>query len=1083
MISDQAARDRVRADHGTSLFVEAGAGTGKTTALVDRVVDLVASGQGELRQLAAITFTEAAAAELRDRVRNALEQVVAGDDAGTSARSARDRCARALEQLDEAALTTLHGFAQRILTEHPFDIGLPPAFRVLDDIEAGVEFEQRWSALVDELFADPALEDALTTWLVAGISVNRLRPIALEFSERADRLPPAVPIPPMPPPDATPLVEALDTLGRRRRDGCRHDDDLLARHIDAACALREHLMAAEDPVDVLELLEAVPTLSCRRGRQSWWDDVDAVREACDAAEAVRRRVVEGRRQAALTLLAARVADFARDYADERRREGRLRFHDLLVLARDLLRDHPVARAATAARYRFLLLDEFQDTDPLQIELAVLLAARDDHDPRRPWGEARLRPGSLTVVGDPKQSIYRFRDADLRVYHEARERLGLERVALTENFRSVPGVLEVVNGVFGDVLVEEPGVQAGHVALAAHRADPGGTRIAVLGDSVDQPLPQVREDEAGEVAASVARIVREAWPVHDPDGSVRPATFRDVALLIPSRTVLPGLEAALDRAGIPVRVESQSLVFSTGEVRDLLSILTAIDDPTDEIAVVTTLRTAAFGCSDADLVGHVRAGGGWDYRRDAPEGGPAAVAEALAALYAFWRDRWWQTVSGTVEAVIRERHLFELAVRDRRPRDRWRRLRYLLDQARAWEDAGETSLRRFVEWAQRQADERARVNEAVAPEPDDPALRILTVHGAKGLEFPIVIMAGLNTLAANRNPPVLWTAGGPELRVVAAGSVAETAGYTDARRVETRHEEAERLRLLYVAMTRARDHLIVSLHRKGTRPCHAELLAAPLARSSPERLEPGRAAAPRHPAPAPAPASASAAARAEWISARGALLRRAGRPDSVAATTLAGYADGKAGDEAEPRPPWQRGRAGTAIGRAVHAVLQSVDLASGTGLAATARAQALAEGVAAREVEVRNLVASVLAAPTIRSAMAAGWRTWREVPVAAEIDGVLVEGFVDLLLHRPDGLVVVDYKTDQVPGDADLDAAVARYSPQAATYAAALEAVLHERVVAGVFIFARMPTAIERTIDSLPDAVAALRGRLARFSAA
>ena len=140
------------------------------------------------------------------------------------------------------------------------------------------------------------------------------------------------------------------------------------------------------------------------------------------------------------------------------------------------------------------------------------------------------------------------------------------------------------------------------------------------------------------------------------------------------------------------------------------------------------------------------------------------------------------MSGTVEAVVRARRLLELAAVHRRPRDHWRRIRFLLDQARAWEDAGGTSLRRFVEWASRQADEGVRVNEAVAPEPDDPALRILTVHGAKGLEFPIVILAGLNTLPSNQVPAVLWGPHGPELRVgtKAAGTVVTTLGHDDRR---------------------------------------------------------------------------------------------------------------------------------------------------------------------------------------------------------------------------------------------------------------------------------------------------------------
>lgn len=1089
---DAAARDRIRDAHDTSLFIEAGAGTGKTSALVQRVVALVATGAAELRHVAAITFTEAAAAELRDRVRAALEDAADGRDAHFTDPAARQRCDGALHELDDAALTTLHGFAHRILSDHPFEVGLPPGFTVLEEIEAGITFDQRWGAFVDELFADPAMESALTVWLGSGLTIRGLRPVAVQLCRSYDRLPAADPSPPlvrMPRADA--LRDALADLLELRRTDCRDDADLLASHIDTVTAARHLLADATEPLDILDAVIAVPKLSCKnKGRDGCWGNVRAAREACTAAEALRVRTIDEPRRDALAVLSGRLVAFARDYADQRRREGRLEFHDLLVLARNLLRDHADARRAVAARYQRLLLDEFQDTDPLQIEIAVLITADEPDPDQHPWFTTRIRPGALTLVGDPKQSIYRFRRADLGVYHEARECLGLEPVALTENFRSVPAILDVVNPVFEHLLTERTGVQAAHVRLEAHREPLPSAQVATIGAGHDALMSDIREQEAADVAAVVRQIVAEEWPVQDQHENTRPVEARDIALLIPSRTVLPALEAALEAADIPVRVESQSLVYATAEVRDLLSVLTAIDDPTDEVAVVASLRSPAFGCSDAQLVAHVEAGGGWDYRRDPPAGRPEddPVAAGLSSLRGFWQERWWRSVSETVEAVVRERRLLELAARHRRPRDHWRRIRFLLDQARAWEDAGETSLRRFVEWAQRQADERARVNESVAPEPDDPALRILTVHGAKGLEFPVVVLAGLNTIPPNHAPEVVWSVDGPEIRVgaVNAGTRVGTPGYDAALADEKHHEEAERLRLLYVAMTRARDHLVVSLHHRVRRESHAAQLAPRLEEADLEAIVPdhrGRSAAR---AEGPKPVSADPAARDAWIASRLALVGRAGAPASVAATTLAGDHQArevrdseKRDDETEPKPPWQRGRAGTALGRAVHATLQTVDLATGADLDATARAQALAEGVSGREREVRQLVASVLASPIVRTAVENGWDRWREVPVAAHLEGVVLEGFVDLLLRGPDGLIVVDYKTDRAPAGPGLDQAVERYSVQAAAYALALEATLDEPVSRCVFVFAREPQAVERGVADLSGAMSEVRRLLRR----
>jgi superfamily I DNA/RNA helicase len=235
---DQAARAAVRDDHDVSLFVEAGAGTGKTTALVDRVVALVASGRIQLRELAAITFTEAAAAELRDRIRGALERAVAGEAPGVVAADARQRCRDALDQLEEAGLTTLHGFAQRLLTEHPLEAGLPPGFEVLDDIRARVAFEQRWGEFLDHLYDDPSLRDTLLVGLVLGLRFDHLREVAKLLHDHIDRMGPSFAPEEPPPLDVAPLLTALDQLTELRRTRCTAADDKLGVHLDDLVAYR-----------------------------------------------------------------------------------------------------------------------------------------------------------------------------------------------------------------------------------------------------------------------------------------------------------------------------------------------------------------------------------------------------------------------------------------------------------------------------------------------------------------------------------------------------------------------------------------------------------------------------------------------------------------------------------------------------------------------------------------------------------------------------------------------------------------------------------------------------------------------------
>ncbi|MGH9012710.1 MAG: UvrD-helicase domain-containing protein [Acidimicrobiia bacterium] len=1092
---DDDARRIIRTAHDATLFVDAGAGTGKTTALVDRVVALVASGRVDLRNLGAITFTDAAAAELRDRIRYALELAAAGDDERVTDPEERDRCRAALGELEDAALSTLHGFAQRILGEHPLEAGLPARFEVIDDVEASVAFEQRWGEFVDALFDDPSAPVLLLTAFVLGLSLDGLRAVARSFHEHLDRLPDEIAGPGEAPRlDAGSVLRPLDeAIGHL--DACRDADDRLARHLTELVSYRDSLTEPPDELELLDLLASGVPLSCRYGNKGKWAvPVQEVRDLCTAAEQARDDLLSQARLHALTALAVRVHRFVRSYADERRREGRLEFHDLLVLARDVLRAQPAVRTALLDRFHALLIDEFQDTDPLQIEIAVLLATGDPDAPRMAWHDVAVEPGRLFVVGDPKQSIYRFRRADLALYHRVEHELGAELVSLDENFRSVPGVIDWVNHVFAQLLAESPGAQARHVPLHAYREPLPGASVTVGvigGPHGDERIGSVREREAAEIAALVRRIKAEGWPVLDKAGdTVRSARFADIALLLPTRTTLPEIEHALEQADVPVRIESQSLVFSTAEVRDLLNILTALDDPTDEVALVASLRSPAFACRDDELVEFRLGGGRWDYRcrhpAELPEDHP--VVRAMRELGALHERRVWQTVAETVETVVRERRLLELAVGHRRPRDHWRRVRFFLDQARAWDDAGGAGLRGFVDWVQQQAGEQARAVEVVVPEPDDDAVRVLTVHGAKGLEFPVVVLAGLNTSPYRRRPPVLWSPTRPEIGVGSdsSGTRVETPGYAEQRERAERLDAEERIRLLYVAATRARDHLVVSLHHKATdRDSHAAMLRGCLEGAPSVELTV------ETPAPAPDGAGPPGAGgdvqpRVAWLDERAALLRRAGHGQTVAATALAqAQSPGVAPDpglekEAEPeegRPPWQRGRAGTALGRAVHATLQSVDLATGEGLEATARAQAWAEEIPSREGEVRALVESVLASPVVRDAIAGG-RYWREVPVAANVDGITVEGFVDLLVDGPSGLVVVDYKTDRAPGEADLDASMAKYRVQGAAYALALERVLGRPVARCVFVFARRgEPAVERDVADLPAAVAEVGARV------
>jgi ATP-dependent helicase/nuclease subunit A len=1111
---DQAARQRIAGELGSTLFVEAGAGSGKTKALITRARALVTSGEVELGSIAAITFTDKAASELRDRLRQEFERAAESDPDGDTG----DRCRKALEQLDGSAIGTLHSFAQRILSEHPIEAGLPPRVEVVDEVSSEVAFGRRWAIFRDSLLADPNRQRTILLLSACGIRFESLKVLARAFNDNWDLVAERVAATAAAPPDAKELVGTiLDELDQICAEPSADPGDALRLGLDEIADYAAGLRLLTDELDLLEALPGgthqPPSFKLgNKGRQaSFTSDLkelrSRVREAGERLEAVRLEVAN----ACVEDLGCALREFTLDAADERRRQGQLEFHDLLVRARSLVRDTdtgPGVRARLHQRYQRLLLDEFQDTDPIQIELAVrIAAAHPEHDEAgsTAWEDLPVTPGQLFFVGDPKQSIYRFRRADISMFLAASGRFGANggAVALTANFRTVQPVIEWVNDTFGR-LIGEPGhdglpvpSQPHYVPLDSVRsAPPTGPPVAIVGRD-EHPkgatADELRAAEAADVAASVARAVDEKWSVDDGESGWRPARLGDITILLPARTSLPFIEDALDGLGIPSRAESSSLVYSTRAVRDLLMVLRALADPTNQLHLVAALRTPLFACGDDDLFRFRRERSGrWSYLADqdtVPSGDPVRLGlEYLRTLY---DERHWLAPSELLDRISRERRAMDLGFAAGRPRDTWRRIRFVIDQARLWSESTGGNLRQYLAWVDMQTAEGARVAEAVLPETDDDAVRIMTIHSAKGLEFPITVVSGMSTVPQGRRAQaevVFPPTGTVGYRV---GPKAETDEYAEWAPIDEQMSLHERIRLLYVACTRARDHLVVSVHRKARanrsaaeRRTNAELMIEGME----DRID-------RPPAIGEQPPDVAVLApvtppppllRSEWESIRETALRRAGRPTTVSATSLT--EEGEPDVEEEPvdpglqkrprdldLPPWLKGRYGTAVGRAVHGVLQTIDLASGAGLDAAAAAQCEAEAVVDRTDDVRRLVSHALDSPTVREA--ARLPHWREVYACAPVSGRQLEGYIDLLYRTSDGLVVVDYKTAATSDPDELDRRVAGYTTQGASYALTVSESTGEPVVRVTFVFLTPDGPVELSIPHLDRAVDAVRAVL------
>lgn len=1090
-LPDQADRDRARDRRTETVFVTAGAGAGKTKVLVDRICGLVTDPLDPIPigAIAAVTFTEKAAAEMRDRVRAELSR-----RARTGDPAASRLAVAALEDLDLAAIGTLHSFASRLLMENPIEAALPPVLHPLDEVASSARSERWWADLRGRLIDEEATSQAMQVLMALGTRLDAIRGLAFrlqgDWDLVEDRCPTDGPTA-LRALDLAALDDAHEALLARARGECTNVADRLYAYLDGM--LREwwaQVQAAADDLERLPLLCSAPKPGNAGVRRNWVD-VQGMKAEVKAFFDEVRSTHAAHAQAALEVVVAAVAADVLREADSRRREGALQFQDLLVLARRMLRRSEQARMAAHRRYRRILLDEFQDTDPLQIEIAVRIAAGVDGGRDR-WQDCPVPDGSLFVVGDAKQSIYRFRRANITTFLEAQEALaGQGSAVLTTNFRSHPGVLDWVNHVFGRLIVAEPGgqpeyrpLQPAPDRLAMHRGD-AGHRVLVLGADAlgtDLKSPELRAHEARQVASAIAHMLRFAPPVEERariDGverwTSRPLRAADVCVLVPARTSLAELEAQLDAFGVRYRTEASSLVYRSDEVRDLLLAARAIDDPTDELALVEALRTPLFGCGDDDLVEWRAAGGRFRVFGRTPEEIAEAhpVAEAIGYLSGLSRMRSTMSPSELLATLIADRRLMELATDGPRYREAWRRLRFVVDQARAWSEAERGSLRDYLAWAGRQAEEEEKANEVVLPERDVDAIRILTVHAAKGLEFPVVVLSGMTSAPRRDVGGVVWPEIGPPEVCVTGAS---TAGWEAARDRESRLLHLETLRLLYVAATRAESRLVVSMVRAG-RPnglpadprvwTRAELLAGAAGAAphdvwskDPDEVAPLESE--QAPVDAPMPWE-------DFVALRDRAVSSGGRREADSATDIAHRVvptpvglELPAGLLKEPRdlelPAWMKGRYGAAVGRAVHATLQTVDLVTGEGLDGIAEVQALAESVADRLVAVRALAHAGWAAPTVRSA--ASREHHKEMYVGAIIGGQLVEGYIDLLYRDDDGsLVVVDYKTDANPSDETVQA----YRAQLAVYARALAEATGEHVSRGVLVFCREDGAVEREV--------------------
>jgi len=1077
---DSRSRERIEKDLDDTLFVEASAGTGKTTALISRVLEILSTERAGLDELLVITFTEKAAAELKVRIRTELEKRLRSPREGKK----EGWVVSALGSLERSHISTIHSFCASLLREHALEVGVDPSFAVADELERSLIFEEVWRRWLAEQTAldDPLLVGAFR-W---GLTVDRLRRLGEVLSvnrelledcpRRGDEwLPAGLDR------EAEPLVARLKGLAGY----CSNPGDRCAVLIRRLEEWISEIRRRDRLDSILEGFQVVSKLRGGKiGNKKNWVSGGALDEARSLLDEVRSLVIHHHDRAADTLSARVVAwliSFITEFQEEKRRRALLDFHDLLVITRNRLRDNLVFRQTARARFKYVLVDEFQDTDPLQAEIVFYLC---EEGPARQasWTSLETEKGKLFLVGDPKQSIYRFRRADIAMYDSVRKKLSAEGASvetLNRSFRSTPQLARAVNDLFSRIIpnAEPTSNQPPYVELQPDRSDhdgaPGFVLLRCKRPSEDrQPAEEARVMEASLVARLLRKGIEEQqWTVHDKQaGHLRKASYGDVALLFHKMTSLYAYEDAFRDADIPYLVVGGKYFYQRQELRDLLNALLAVKRPYDELAVVAALRTPLFGVSDEELFLFRKGGGSFRYL----EGGQVdceSIREAFELLAELHHASRLLSPTETIHLLLARTKALELYLTKPQGEQRVANLYKALELAGSVEEKGVRSFKRVVDFIKARTTVETEEAESPVLEEGEDYVRLLTVHKAKGLEFPIVVLPDLGSGSRKTDTVQLLadrTGGTFEVKL---GKNIQSLGWQDMKEIEDAEADAERRRLLYVAFTRARDGLIVPVLKgdKGSPMNYLEeaipglfdrKVQAPEGTTLVERSYAPRSPVVRKPLPDPPGDKRSqlkeilAARESSLLLARERIREAARRGMVFSVTDVLEELFPTSGE----RAGGDEGEEGRKLGEIVHQLLEKVDYPSRS---ITPGSEPDSDQASALTEEAHAIVTAALQSPAVGN-IARADRVLKETPFGIRLGGAVIEGRIDLVFKTGDVFRILDFKTEQFPGDDD--PRLPRYRLQLAMYALGFEKTVGIRPAEAIILFLKPAKEMKFKVD-------------------
>ena len=1078
-------RDSLLLLKDVNLVVEAGAGTGKTSALIDRLCICILVHQIPVERVVALTFTEKAAAEIKTRLIVRLQNLIReirGEKTGdkrtvaflaflhqhfkikeAEAEDNAEWIARAekiLLHLDRVSIGTIHSFCAEILKVFPLDAGLPPNVVIDEGTQGNNLFEARWNHFLDEELGETAPRKDMWKNVLAEVTLNEMAAFARELCkgkiEKYDYY------------EHTSLLLSMCRSQQKRAQELSRaylvKQNAKPRAVEkallwaAASLARTEAFLQGKPVPPATLEEPTSTPPFPAN----WEE-EAFEEALNICQFAAKVTPEKQRVflQAYQLVSPVCAQVRQDYKEV----GLVSFDDLIVKTRNLLRDKPKVRRLLKEKFDALLIDEFQDTDPVQGEMLLFLAEEKPQAAPR-WQEVKLLPGKLFIVGDPKQSIYRFRGADITAYELFTDlilRQGGKKFFLQYNHRSTPEIIAAANHICSRAMIQQSAFQPAYVPIEATRPSVNESVewLFITSGTEKIKAEDFRQNQAEQIALWIKNNVGKM--VLSNGGKL---VYKDIALLFRTATYISYYTDALRRYGIAFNVEADKNFFRKQEINDFLNFLQAVSDPSNKIALTGVLRSPLVGMSDEELYQLVQ-------RKELSIG---AQTQDPKAQYAYALIKKYRALAGRVSTkelvrrVLEETFLPEVcAVAYDGPRS----VAYL-EQLVQWVDtygAQETEdASSFFARLQAEAQQEPDTLHLSSSDETLDAVSILTVHKSKGLEFPVVILADLTRQGSNGGKPRLhifsWQYNMHGLRV---GKITD-ANLAFLEEEQKKHSKCEAVRLLYVSLTRAKEKLLLvgderSRGEKGSAPFRQAGLF-PDGETKPACLTREDLSVPVTYTVGLLPdhfkyqihvetqkASLLPSSLESW---KETFRERAQRYAELKDKKIWAPSEEEGHTLLSPAQQ-QAAELGTICHRALELLLAEQE----TSVEAAVQKAAQEQGSSARATEAQELVA-----PFVHSALFQEIKSCRllscELPFSCLMQGgEVVSGLVDALLERPDGsLWVLDYKTDRVKPGEEPELLNEKYAGQLRAYQTAVGKLFPDKKVTASCIFVRTFAAVD-----------------------